>query len=133
MKFSLIVAAVAGLSFFGITEDASAIDRFAGVTINNSLGLRINYQVKWGDGSWQQRSIGPNGSRSEWFRYKRPGQNRSPRLQIRFDSDMSGETHNVVYDLKKYASPDRDSKSFKQYIFRTDGTQGRYIDLKRKK
>jgi hypothetical protein len=116
--------------------DASAANRFALTCFENRTDLTLRYQTRWGrDGQWTSSSIEPGARRWHSWRYERPNQNSSPVLHVRFDGDLTARMYKQTYSLKSYAAPQEgDCKSYgKEYVFRYDGTNKKYIDLKERK
>lgn len=98
--------------------------------IFTSVG-RVNYQIKWGkDGQWQSVNVQGTGWRSHYYQYPNSSSHVSPKLFIRFDSDMTGGNYWQEYELTKYASEDTDCNTKgKKYRFVWDNST-RFIDLR---
>jgi hypothetical protein len=134
MQMRLAIAAFLGFSAvgnFGPTSEAA--NRFALTCIENKTNEIVNYRFRWGDdGEWASRTLQPNARRAHSWRYNNPNQRKSPGLHIRFDSDLSSRMISQGYRLDSYASPqETDCKAYgKEYVFRYDGTAGKYIDLR---
>jgi len=131
----LLVPATLHAESVGVTPEegveAPDIARFGVACIKNATGNTINYDIKWGDGSWESYSVeGPSGSyRWHAWRYDEPGITTSPSLSIRFDSDMTEGTSYVEYSLDKYAAEEESCELGKTYQFEWDHGSSRYIDL----
>ena len=134
MDMRVAVAAFAALpALAAFVPAAEAANRFALTCIENRTNVSLTYQFRWGnDGEWSTRTLQPNTGRSHYWKYDRPNENRSPTLYVRFDSDLSRRMIQQRYRLESHASPqESDCKRYgKEYVFRYDGSAGKYIDLK---
>ena len=112
-----------------VQSQASAVDRYDGVAITNRTGVTVTYSVRWGDGPWQTGSVRPGGVITHYWSYKKPNVRDSPRLQIRFDADLSGGTYIRTHSLRKYPSSNTNPRNFRRYAFRRESGQQRFISL----
>jgi hypothetical protein len=129
---STIAVAALALGLCGMTAStADAANRYALTKIENPLSVPIKYQFRWGEnGEWQTVTLEPRSWRTHWWTYDYPDQNASPKLYVRFDSDMTEGFYLQEYWLVSYAVPDTTPNRGKVYAFQWDGYSGRYIDLK---
>lgn len=88
------------------------------VTIHNKTSRVIHYSYRTGNGDWHETTIEPNHYRSYSHKYAYPNENRSPKLHIRFDSDMTSGV------AKRQVTLDRKSAAYVRPEF------GRHYDFK---
>ncbi len=130
MKRALLAAlgVTAGVLASGAAEAAT---RFAVVCIHNKTNATINYQVKWADvGSWDNNSLAPG--QNQWFshQYSQAGENRSPDLLVRFDSDLTQQRYDQTYRLDRRAAAGKSCGEGKPYAFEYEPRNRKFIDLK---
>ena len=85
------------------TDIGSATARYAVAKITNPLSRTVTYRYRWGDRAWKTVSIAPGVTMRHSWRYQFPGQNKSPKLVVRFDADVGEGVFMRTYTLKKYA------------------------------
>lgn len=98
---------IAGLTFFGFIGSSSTVSaqqtRFALACIQTRFNA-TSFAYRWGNGHWTNTSV----PRGKWhylaYRYNYPGENRSPRLQIMFDKDISRNTNITYVNLEANAA-----------------------------
>jgi hypothetical protein len=121
--------ALAALLVMAAGISVAAANRFAVVGVENGTHVTIRLQHKWGDGAWRMDVLQPGHRKWFWHEYDRANENRSPRFNVRFDSDLNpGEVFHINYALRKNAAPAHEWENAQQYIFRYDGHR-KYIDL----
>ena len=87
-------------------QSASAqYTRFALACVGTETGYTVNFSYRWGtSGQWRTSSVEPGRWIKLMWNYDRPGENRSPKLAIRYDDDTTSRTNIVVTDLRAYAA-----------------------------
>ena len=109
---------------------AHAANRFGVVCVTNKTTIAIHYRIKIGNGEWQQRTMSPNEARSFSHRYDKINENKSPDLEIDFDSDLRAQKKfNTKYRLPRQAAAGDSCKEGAQYEFRYDKANRNFIDL----
>lgn len=124
--FGLGVAA----SILGATT-AQAANRFAVVCLHNRTSAPINYQVKWADvDRWDTNRLAAGAN--TWFshEYDRQNENRSPRLLVKFDSDLTQQRYQLTYKLERRAAAGKSCSEGKPYAFQYEPSNRKFIDLK---
>ena len=110
---------------------AQAADRYGVACIFNRTSVPINFQAKVGDNQWQQFTLTPNSNR--WFshRYSRANENRSPPLEVKFDSDLRRNSlFNLTYKLPRRAAEGDTCGEGKPYAFVYESANRNFIDLR---
>jgi hypothetical protein len=80
--------------------------RYGIVTVHNKTGGTISYSYRVGAGGWHKERIEPGHYRYFYHVYDFANENRSPSLQIRFDSDARGGfVASKEYALKRRPAP----------------------------
>lgn len=111
------------LSFDATAKTKSGGNQFSVVCIRKSSGQSVNFNYRWGNGSWQKKYLS-NGWET-WFSW--PGTS-SPRLYVKFDYDLRpGRNSQKSYKLDPYASPFEACKYGKQYKFMK--VDGQFLEL----
>jgi len=103
LPLSLMAAFLVG----GMSQRTQArpLARYALACVGTETGGKVNFQVRWGSNdSWVATSVNPGKWKVLTHQYDYPGENKSPQLQIRFDDDLSNDSHMVIVDLNAYAS-----------------------------
>jgi hypothetical protein len=115
-----------------VSPQASAANRYGVICLMHETGVTIPYIYKVGrNGTWQAQQLEPSGRR--WFshQYGRSNEDRSPPFYMKFDSDArAGRRFNIEYHLEHYAAIGQGCEYGKQYAFRYDRGDRRYLDLK---
>ncbi|MEQ8788702.1 MAG: hypothetical protein RIC55_20495 [Pirellulaceae bacterium] len=126
----IVPAALLSLGLLGsITNTAQAADRYALLEIHNRTDAVINFQIKFGDGAWQDTYVAPGESVGIYAGFSYPGSYDHDPIHIRFDDDMTSAHHwREIFPYVSYA-PDIDYSRAQQYYFDYDGSTGRYIEL----
>lgn len=122
----LLAIALLGL---GAPNAAMAADRFAVVGIENTTKANIRMEHRWGEASWQTDVLAPGKRRLISWEYKKQNANESPKLHVRFDSDVSPGKYIENYDLNKKACPDKIWECAHKYVFRYDTGTKKFIEL----
>ncbi|MFM7313228.1 MAG: hypothetical protein ACKO0M_08695 [Cyanobium sp.] len=79
--------------------------RFALACIGTETGYTVNFNYRWGtSGQWRSSSVEPGRWIKLMWNYDYPGENRSPKLTVRYDDDATSRTNIVLTDLKVYAA-----------------------------
>jgi hypothetical protein len=132
MKRTVPFLAALGLTACVLASGAAeAATRYGVVCVHNRTNQTINFQVKWADvGRWDSYALSPGGNR--WFshRYDEAGENRSPRLLVRFDSDLRYSRYNLEYKLNRRAAQGQSCREGAPYAFEYESQNRRFIDLK---
>ena len=125
-----LVAPLALVATAFSADTASAADRFAVTGIENKSTHTIRYQYKWGNGSWQSATLKPGERRLHWYTYPKANENKSPELDIRFDSefDPKQKPFFITYKVKRNHAPVHDWAYAHKYVFKNDGNKY-YVDL----
>ena len=128
----LIACLLAVGLLFILSPQALAANRYGVICLTNETEATIHYIYKLGsNGTWQEGQLGPSARR--WFshQYDRADEDRSPPFYLKFDSDLrGGRRFDIGYHLKRYAAAGQGCEYGKQYAFRYDRGDRRYIDLK---
>ena len=125
------LAALGMLASIAVATTAQAADRYGVVCIHNRTGVSINFQAKVGNGQWQQFTLAPGANR--WFshKYSFGGQDSSPPLEVKFDSDLRRNSlFNLTYQLKRSAAEGDSCAEGKPYGFQYEPNNRSFIDLK---
>jgi hypothetical protein len=129
--YSSIVALGVAVSAIGTTT-AQAANRFAVVCVHNKTTVPINFQVKWADvNRWDENKLSPGSSM--WFshKYDKQNENKSPRLLVRFDSDLKqNRQYQIEYKLERRAAAGQTCSEGKPYAFEFEPANRNFIDLK---
>jgi hypothetical protein len=118
----------AGLGFWA--TEAQAAKRFGVVTVTNKVNVPINFQIKIGDGGWQNWRLSPGASRCWWHEYGWANEDRSPVTKIKFDSDLRNGQYWMSYNLQRRAAEGNACAEGKQHFFRREREDGNFVDLK---
>lgn len=99
--------------------------RFALACIGSETGYTVNFSYRWGNsGPWENSSVGPGKWIKLMWNYDYPGENRSPKLVVRYDDDTSSATNTVRTDLEAYAAKEADCEGQgKTYNFYERGSE----------
>ncbi|MBL8331043.1 MAG: hypothetical protein JNJ71_19555 [Rubrivivax sp.] len=81
--------------------------KFALTCIGTGTGGAINFSYRWGSGEWRSTTVQPGNWVVLSYRYDYEGENRAPRLQVRFDDDLSSGTNWWNQELKSYAAREK--------------------------
>lgn len=129
MKKFLILTLLAALLSTALIAQASSEDDFYDlVCIYNQTNVTINFRYRWGNGSWTTTQVQPGYMQSIWWEYDYPNEDWSPKLTIRFDSDLSSDTSYKSYSLEPLAAPTTNCRDYgRDYDF--DYTDWGSIDL----
>src|SRR5262245_5977139 len=124
-----------GLAVFAgliLPTPAHAVDRFGVVCVKNKTDVTITYRVQEGNGEWRVKTLQPGWEQAFVHRYSRPNENRSPELDIQFDSDLRAQRQFAVkYKLPRRAATGDSCGEGAQYQFEYDRGNRTFIDLKR--
>ena len=99
--------------------------RFARACLGTETGYNINFSYRWGNsGRWNSASVAPGKWQMLMWNYDYPGENRSPKLTIRYDDNNTSTSNIVLTDLEAYAARQSDcEKQGKTYNFYERGTE----------
>jgi hypothetical protein len=149
VKMSINVVAFAIVSAFGLTSapivaQAVCIDEpcpppapthhstYRGAfSLENSTGVAINYQVKWGSNEqWTSEKLNSGIIRTHWYPLDSAG--KAPAPYVRFDR-IGGDSayQEQEYHMEFYKVGSDGSGDPKRYIFRY-ASDGRHLDIKAK-
>ena len=132
MKPVDIVIAIAVLAMAILPTSAHAINRFGVVCVKNKTDVVIAYRYQVGDGEWQERTLQPGWERSFAHKYSKPDENKSPELDIQFDSDLRAQKQfSVKYKLARRPAAGDTCAEGAQYQFEYDRGNRSFIDLKK--
>lgn len=131
-----VVAAIAAIVAGGAaaSSEVEAATRFGVVCIINETNANIGYQIKIGDGPWENFKMAPRQSR--WFshKYDALNENASPKLMIRYDSDVRvGKNFTVEHTLTRLAAVGESCKEGAQYVFHYEKANRNFILLYKRK
>jgi hypothetical protein len=135
MRIRLVLAGALAASFvFGLFGGHRASAQltpggywYGIVTVHNQTSSTIHYGSRIGDGDWEQQTLEPGRYWYYWNKYSYANENRSPILEVRFDSDMSDGISWRQYSLKRYNAAYVDASFGRHYDFKDRG--GDQIDL----
>lgn len=85
--------------------------RFALACIGTKTSYGINFEYRWGNGSWQASRTNPGVWQQLMWNYDYFGQNRSPALSVRFDSDPTSRINMNVLRLNPAAASQRNCQT----------------------
>jgi hypothetical protein len=126
------VAVISVFPFLIFPAATQALNRFGVVCVTNKTDLIVPYRYKEFDGVWHIDSLRPGWQKSFVHKYNSPNENRSPELDIQFDSDLRAQKiFNVKYKLPRLAAPGDGCKEGAQYQFQYDSGERSFIDLKK--
>ena len=99
--------------------------QFALVCLGTETGYTINFSARWGNsGAWTKQSVAPGKWKAFTWKYDYPGENRSPKLNIRYDDDLTNRSNFVNTPLDAYAaSYNNCEEQGKTYNFYTRGEE----------
>lgn len=123
---ALLVLAIGGVNA-NAADSGPSNARYGVAKISNPLSMPVTYQYRWGKGAWKTVTVGAYKAMRHSWRYQFDGQNASPTLQVRFDSDPGAGTYMRTYTVKRYAVRYR-TIGGKNYRFKTTSI-GRLIWL----
>jgi hypothetical protein len=132
-RLTLFVSAFAASLGLGLIGGRDASAQVVGgywygiVTVHNDTKSTINYQYCVGDGNWQDEAIKPGFYRYYWHKYDYANENRSPILQVRFDSDMSDGIAWRQYSLERNPASHVEAEFGHRYDFKS--RPGNQVDL----
>jgi hypothetical protein len=114
--------------------EAGAANRYGVVCLHNETKAMVSLRVKWDDvGNWQEYTLRPGWNRSFSHRYDKQNENKSPKLVVKFDSDVrSGKRYNMEYQLPRRAAAGNSCAEGNQYYFVYEGSNRNFIDLKKR-
>lgn len=125
-RFALPLTLLAQASLLSLPSIAQAQQaRYALTCLGTNTGTKISFQYRWGDsGSWNEDTADPGKCTKMLWEYATPGQNRSPKLSVRYDDDYSSGVNVVVTPLLSYAAKDLNcERSGKTYNFYLKGSE----------
>jgi hypothetical protein len=129
LKSAIAIGFVATLI---LPASAHALNRFGVVCVKNATDVTIVYRVQENNGEWRVRSLDPGWEQAFVHKYARPNEDRSPELDIQFDSDLRAQRQfSVKYKLPRRAAAGDSCKEGAQYRFEYDRGNRAFIDLKR--
>jgi hypothetical protein len=109
-----------------------ATNRFGVVCVNNKTDIAIRYRYQLADGEWHERSLQPGWQQAFAHKYSRPDENRSPELDIQFDSDLRAQKQfSVKYKLPRRPAAGDSCAEGAQYQFEYERGNRGFIDLKK--
>jgi hypothetical protein len=127
----LVIPSLAALFLAATLSPAAAANRYAVVCIKNQTQIPIKYRIQWADvGQWEYKVIRPGFQTSFSHRYDHQNEDRSPRLRISFDSDLSQGSYSTKYKLDRFAAAGNSCGEGKPYAFQYERTNRNFIDLK---
>lgn len=78
---------------------------FSLTCVGTETDYPINFQYRWGNSKWKTVNVGPGKWKLLKHKYQYPGENRSPELHVRYDTDLTARSAFALSELKSYASP----------------------------
>jgi hypothetical protein len=128
-RMALALSGIAGAAL--LPSAGYAASRFGVVCVGNQTSINLSYMAEVGNGAWATYTIAPGARRSFWHEYTRAGENSSPPLRVRFDSDMrSQRMFAITYRLPRRAAAGNSCGEGKQYAFQYEPSNRAFIDLK---
>jgi len=125
----LLCAMVLALSFLGMFAGGRPAHgqvigglQYGIMTIHNKTSATINFAYRIGDGAWHQESLQAGHYRYFSHRYAQGGPKTSPRLHVRFDSDLGPGMSMRGYSLKRNSAawPNPDYGRHYNFRYRSD-------------
>jgi len=107
-------------------QSASAqTPRFSLACVGTETGYSVNFSYRWGSsGQWRSSSVQPGKWIKLMWEYNYPGENKSPKLTIRYDDDTTSRSNVVRTDLDAYAASRSDCEDQgKTYNFYQRGNE----------
>jgi hypothetical protein len=127
-----VVAVISVFATLIFPVATQAVNRFGVVCVTNKTDAVVFYRYKESDGTWRNGSLRPGWQQSFVHTYARPNEDRSPELDIEFDSDLRAQKNfTLKYKLQRLAAPGDACKEGAQYQFQYDGAERSFIDLKK--
>jgi hypothetical protein len=115
-----------------LPASAQAVNRFGVVCVKNTTDVTIPYRVQENNGEWRVRSLEPGWEQAFVHKYSRPNEDRSPELDIKFDSDLRAQRQfRLTYKLPRRAAAGDSCSEGAQYQFQYDSRNRGFIDLKK--
>ena len=132
MKAINTAVALSALALATLATPAQAVNRFGVVCIKNKTDTTIFYRTRLADGAWREQHLQPGWQQSFAHKYASPGENRSPELDIQFDSDLRAQRQYAVrYRLPRHAAVGDSCGEGAQYQFEYDHGRREFVDLKK--
>jgi tetratricopeptide (TPR) repeat protein len=104
--------------------------KYAAVEIHNNCDFAIRYSVRWGNDAWQETTLKPGLVWCHWYPYANPKEQKSPALELQFQSGIANGRSITKYTLSKYASAEKLSGGKPYYFARDKDKDGvEFIDL----
>jgi S1-C subfamily serine protease len=107
-----------------IRDLLQSIEPYHVVGLENTTQNKIHYQLRWGNGKWEDCEIDGRSKRTHWFRGEK-----APRPQIRFNYSPASGPQEKIYDLEGNAvylgrnvQPDFGRDARKYYFRRSEKT-----------
>ena len=118
-------SAVLAVALLAAAGSANAATRFALTCVGTETGYTIHYEYRWGDsGAWKSASVEPGRWKNHTWDYDRPGENRSPTFQVRYDDDLGNGTNHVITKLESFAAENNNCEAEgKTYDFIAQGNE----------
>jgi len=131
MKRVNAVVAIGALAAI-LPASAHALNRFGVVCVKNKTDVTVFYRHHVGKGEWREDSLRPGWNQAFAHKYDRPDENRSPELDIQFDSDLRTQKRfDVTYKLPRRPAAGDSCAEGAQYQFEYDRGNRGFIDLKK--
>lgn len=87
----------------------AAGERFALTCIGTEIGGVVHFQYRWGPSDeWKTASAKPGRWQAITYQYRFPGENRSPKLELRYDDDLSSRANWVRQKVNSFAARSHD-------------------------
>lgn len=102
-----------------MTKGIFAQNRYALVCVKNRTNKSIQYQYKWDEGrkNWNLKRLSPNEKIGHFYKYEYINENRSPKIYLRFDADLSRGAYWIQYRLNKKAVPETNCNNYGEFYY----------------
>lgn len=105
-----------------LAAPTASAKNFALACVSTATGDTIYFEYRWGNDDWTSVTAEPDQWQMLMWNYDYRNENRSPRLQVRYDDDMSDYENYVVTDLEAFAADGEDCEGEgKTYHFHDRG------------
>lgn len=132
MRVAHAAVAMAVFAVAMLPASVQAVNRFGVVCIKNKTDATIFYRTRLGNGTWQEQRLQPGWQQAFSHKYGSQNANRSPELDIQFDSDLRAQKQYAVkYKLPRRAAVGDSCGEGAQYQFEYDNGRREFIDLKK--
>jgi hypothetical protein len=99
------------------------------VCLRNDTKANITYVRKVGNGGWEQRFLAPGGLWRIAHRYDSTGENRSPKVTVKYDADATGRKFQQFKELQRRSAVGDSCREGHIYAFQYERANRSFITL----